>query len=89
MTRAELLALLLAEQRGNLDQLAAEATDNPAAIRHRRAVLNAALTPRRSGRRPRTRLHRPRLILRHLEHEPRPWESRDALAEELFDRWAA
>ncbi len=82
MTRAQLLAALAAERFPSVAQLEAEV------IAQRRRVLNDALLPGRPfrGRRQmRTRLHRPRLLVRHLEGEPRPWESREAWMDEMCD----
>ena len=94
------LAALIREQRGDLDALEAEATDGPAAIRHRRRVLCEALTPvpafrgRRQRRRP--------VVGRYFRLQPasmfvpwdgpdtslRPWESRAGYVAEMFDGWA-
>lgn len=62
----------------------------------RRHILNEALSPQyfragvqRSKRRYPVRLHRPRLLVRHLEGEVRPWESRSAFMADLYDPWGA
>ena len=86
------LAALIRERFGTVHQLAAEAhavtrEDDDALRAWRRHVLQQAM-PGATRRGPRTRLHRPRLIHRHLEREERPWESREAWLADLWDGWA-
>lgn len=62
----------------------------------RRHILNEALSPRffragvhRSTRRYPRATPAPRLLLAHLESEPRPWESREAWLGSMWDGRAA
>jgi hypothetical protein len=84
MTRLDLLAALVRESYGDPDAILA--ADRAAIVRERRRLLVEALAPRRGMR---TRLHRRRLIVAHLEGVTPPWESREAWADEMFDGRAA
>lgn len=79
---------LVRERFGTVAQLAAE--DWAVIVWRRRVLERAMLGARPSPRHAlRTRLHRPRLLVRHLEGVTPPWGSREAWADDMFDRWAA